>query len=820
MDARIAQQDAVDHESGVIAGSGRSAARAPFFERRRTERALSDLRIELTRSSVEGFYRSLARRLGTLVGVQCAFVARLSRTPAPSLSALGFWPDEAPGASPRSGTCEWPGAGTLEQAVLDDPDCDLAPWLANCGWLLDRSIAGMAGRALLACDGTPIGIIAIADRGPIASNSAHIRSSLSAFARLAERVLERENAVLAIQRDRGQLDGIIATAMDAIVSVDSQQRIVRFNRAAERMYRRTAAEVIGQPLDILLPIDVRETHRRHVENFASLGTTARQAGALGELRGARADGTEFPAEVAISRADAEGGPIYTAIMRDITERKRALEQLKAAEARFRSLVEQSLAGIFIIQEQRFQYVNPHLAGMLGAADPEEIVRRIPIAELAIPSDRGRVIAMVRECLAGRRQQVRDEFRVLRRDGEVIDVEIHGRTFEYEGRPAIIGVVLDISETKRNEGALRRSEELFRGMFEAMSEGVAVHEFVQRDGRIADYRIVDANPSFEQHTGIRVAEARGRLASELYGTGAAPFLDRYLCLHAGGGPIEFEIYFEPMRRRFSVSAFALDRQRFVSVFQDVTEQRRLEKEGRERAQELGRTGGLLTLGEMASTLAHELNQPLTSIANFSAGSLTRIQNGSASLDSIGWTLSEISEEADRAGKILNGVRKFMRKRDFAPAPVDLNELVREVAGLAETISHDDRIALRLDLEAGLPPVMADRVLLQVVLMNLIRNGFEAMQDTVEAAGELRVTTRMQGPSSVEVQVIDSGCGLPPQDADEVFRAFFSTKREGLGLGLAITRSIVESHGGTIWACRNEVAGSTFHFTLATSQAPPQ
>lgn len=657
---------------------------APHFpERRRADRAIAELRAALARMPPAKFYPDLIDRLGKLLDVESVFMARLVHEPAPTLHTLAF--RSASASSPGPPGDPWQGIALPDVGALGDPAVHLAQWLRERGWMGDFPNGSLLVQPLLACDGALIGAIVIADRAALA-NSVHARSSLTAFARLAERVLEREDAVAAL---RGQKSG-----------------------------------------------------------------------------------------------------------------------LEAAEARFRSLVEQSLAGIFILQGQRFQYINPYLAQLLGAAAPEEIVNRVPIAEMAVPADRLYLLTMVRECLADQRRHVRGTFRALRRDGGVVEIEMHGQSCQHEGRPAIVGVVVDVTESRRKEGMLRQSEEFFRGMFDAMREAVAVLEFIYRDGRIVDYRIVDVNAAFERHTGIGSVRARGRLASELF-TDQAPFLDRFRALRRQGSSIEFETYFEPAGRRFAISAFGLGARRFVAVFQDVTEQRRLEQEGRERAEELTRTGGLLTLGEMASSLAHELNQPLTSIANFCAGSLARIRNGSADLERIGAVLAEIGEEAERAGRVLNGVRRFIQKREFVPAPVDLAALIPESVGLAGTLYRDE-FAVRIALEPRLPAVVADRVLLQVVLMNLIRNGFESMDAIGDRLRELEVRARCEG-AMVEVRVSDRGCGLP-QDGDDVFRAFFSTKRDGAGLGLAIARSIIETHGGRIWATRNPGGGTIFHFTL--------
>jgi signal transduction histidine kinase len=401
---------------------------------------------------------------------------------------------------------------------------------------------------------------------------------------------------------------------------------------------------------------------------------------------------------------------------------------------------------------------------------------------------------------------------LREPGNIADAAAVARLAErvVELDQTLADLERDIRERSRTETALRESENLFRRMFESMSEAVVVHDFVFSGTRVIDYLVIDANPAFEQHTGVPVSEVRGKHGSEIF-HGIPPFLEQFNTVAAGGGPVSFETYLESAQRRLRVSAFSIGGDRFVAVFQDVTRQRRLEQEDRARAQELGRTGGLLTLGEMASTLAHELNQPLTAIANFSAGSLARIDAGKTSLEQLRGILAEINGESERAGRILKGIRRFMEKHEFHPTPMDVNSLVLDVIGLPGAVPQDGSFALQLDLAPQLPQVQADRVLAQVVLVNLMRNGVEAMQENVDAPRELRLTTVVNEGGCVEIAVRDTGCGIP-EDADAVFQAFFTTKTGGVGLGLAIARSIVESHGGRIWATRNASRGSTFHFTL--------
>jgi PAS domain S-box-containing protein len=299
-------------------GTGRSTGR--FVERRQTERQIAELQFELTFLAAEDFHRSLASRLAATVGTECAFVGRLALPTDPSLQTLGLWLAEGSAAivPARIDVVGAPPAPVAHPDGLSYPDEQLALWLRRCGWARRLGNLDLAVWPLLACDGSLIGVIGLADSGKLQAEDPILRTKVAAFARIAERVVERDNAVLAMQKERAQYTALVQATAEAVVTIDSRQRILNFNPAAERLFRRSASEVVGTPLGTLVPADVRERHERIVQRQSSATCTARLQGKTWEARGLRSDGTQIPIQIAVCRADVGGDAIHTAIIHEMT----------------------------------------------------------------------------------------------------------------------------------------------------------------------------------------------------------------------------------------------------------------------------------------------------------------------------------------------------------------------------------------------------------------------------------------------------------------------------------------------------------------------
>ena len=229
-------------------------------------------------------------------------------------------------------------------------------------------------------------------------------------------------------------------------------------------------------------------------------------------------------------------------------------------------------------------------------------------------------------------------------------------------------------------------------------------------------------------------------------------------------------------------------------------------------ELARAVRVMTTGELAASIAHELNQPLTGVVTNGDACLRWLAAQPANLDEARKAVGRIIRDGNRASGVLARVRALMKKGEPVKESLDINFVVEEILALTEGEAHDNEVVTRTELAAGLPPVAGDRVQLQQVVLNLIMNAIEGMSAVKDRTRILRIRTAQQSPDSVLVVVQDSGIGLDPAQLERIFDAFYTTKQGGMGIGLSVSRSIIEAHGGRIWAALNEGPGLTFRFDL--------
>jgi C4-dicarboxylate-specific signal transduction histidine kinase len=249
-----------------------------------------------------------------------------------------------------------------------------------------------------------------------------------------------------------------------------------------------------------------------------------------------------------------------------------------------------------------------------------------------------------------------------------------------------------------------------------------------------------------------------------------------------------------------------------ILRDITERKHLEERAEKLRAELLHTARVNVMGAMASSLAHEINQPLAAIVMRTDTAKARLDRGKEfSRDEWSELLDFVGNEAYRAGQVIARLRRFLHKGQSERASLALGELVGEVLQL---MGHDLRqaeAALNVEVAPDLPAARADRVELQQVLVNLVRNALDAMEFTPPAERAVRIVAT-SAEERLEIAVCDTGCGIAPEHLPRVFEPYYTTKPKGLGMGLAICRSIVEGHGGRIWAAPNADRGATFTFTL--------
>jgi C4-dicarboxylate-specific signal transduction histidine kinase len=250
--------------------------------------------------------------------------------------------------------------------------------------------------------------------------------------------------------------------------------------------------------------------------------------------------------------------------------------------------------------------------------------------------------------------------------------------------------------------------------------------------------------------------------------------------------------------------------------EIAERQRAEEALQQAQAELAHVNRLMTMGELTASIAHEVNQPLSGVVLNGYACLRWLSGDLPNLDEARQAVERIVRDGMRASDVITRIRALLKKTVIAKKRLDLNEAVREVAALAQGEARRKRVELRMELADDLPPVLGDRVQLQQVLLNLVMNGIDAMNAVGDRPRELIIKTQDSDADQVRVAVQDSGTGLDAQNAERVFNAFYTTKPEGMGMGLSISRSIVHNHGGRLWAVANNGPGTTFHFTVQKNQ----
>lgn len=467
-------------------------------------------------------------------------------------------------------------------------------------------------------------------------------------------------------------------------------------------------------------------------------------------------------------------------------------------------------------------VSPTCARLFGVP-PKRLTTFADSQALVHPDDRqARADAIQRALREGGSYEV--DYRVLRPDGHVCWLRSRGRVhLDGTGRPVRHrGVVLSIDEQKRAEVDLRAREAHLQSILDTVPEAMIVideagliHSFSAAAERLFGYaageavgqnvRILMPEPMRGEHDGYLDRYQRTR-ERRIIGTNRVVTGQR-----RDGSTFPMELAIGEMRSGEQVY--------FTGFINDLTERQNTQARLNELQSELVHMSRLSEMGEMASTLAHELNQPLGAIANYTKGCKRLLarpgpENVARALE----VLDKAAEQALRAGQIIRRLREFVARGETEKRVEPVGRLIEEASALALVGAREQGVVARVALEPGVGSVLADRVLVQQVLVNLIRNAREAMQQGDRR--ELTVEARPVGPDTVEIAVSDTGPGIADEVVDRLFQPFVTTKKSGMGVGLSICRTIVEAHGGRLTVQRNGAGGATFRLTLQAANEEDQ
>ncbi len=529
----------------------------------------------------------------------------------------------------------------------------------------------------------------IRDRGfPVVDDAGRITRVVG----IADDITDRKESEQALRESESHFRRLLEAQPDSIIITDAEGRIILANAQTEKTFGHTREEIIGQPVEVLVPQAHRAAHVGSRTRFVA-DKQAREAGLQLEIMGLRKDGAEFPADMRLSLLETDRGLFVMSTVRDITQRKEAQEALRQEKELSAAIIKSGVDGILAFdREFRYSLWNPGMEEISGYAEDE----------------------VLGQCAF-------DVFPFLVETGE---------------------------------------DELFR-------RALAGETFVAKD---RPYSVP--------------------------GTGKQGF---------------FEGSYAPLRDEAGEVIGG------IAVLRDTTERKLAEEQARLLQTDLAYMSRLTTMGEIASGLAHELSQPLTAINNYARGCIRRLgSNGAVSPEMLD-VLERIASEARRTGKVIRGLSDLVRRHPPRKIDVDMTVAIDEIHDLAAMEAKLHHAVLSVEIAAEVPAAPMDKVQIQQVLLNLVQNAGEALEAVPPENRKIEIVATVRDSVEIEIVVTDSGPGLPPDELDKIFERFHTTKKQGMGMGLAISRSIVEAHGGRLWATsEKEGSGASFHFTLPVPQ----
>jgi PAS domain S-box-containing protein len=495
-------------------------------------------------------------------------------------------------------------------------------------------------------------------------------------------------------------------------------------------------------------------------------------------------------------------------------------ELEERKAKIRRLFDANIIGIFLWDvEGRILEANDAFLRIIQYDREDLAAGRVRWADLTPPEWRDDTVRRVTEVMSTGSAQPREK-EYFRKDGGRVPVLIGGAAVGEEPQQGIAFVV-DLSERKRAEQELRASEARFRTFVDHATDALMLH---REDGTIFDVN-------------RQACESLGYSRDELIGMSPLdidPDADKALMKRIRARLDAAEIVsFESRHRRKDGSLFPVEirvrefrqgGQRFgLSLIRDITERKRAEAEAREGERryremqmELAHANRVATMGQLTASIAHEVKQPIAATVSNAQAALRWLGRQPPDLEEARQALAHIVQDGKRAGDVVGWIRDLIKKAPPREDRLDINEAVREVIELTRGEAAKNGVRVRTQLANGLPRIQGDRVQLQQVMLNLIINAMEAMRGVSDGPRELLISTGTSDTGDVRVAVRDSGPGLTPAALERLFEPFYTTKPGGLGLGLSICRSIIEAHGGRLWASANVPRGAIFQFTLSMHQ----
>jgi PAS domain S-box-containing protein len=695
-------------------------------------------------------------------------------------------------------------------------------------WATREGLISFAGFPLIVNDKV-VGVAGLFSRHRLTEDTLEVFKSIAAL--IAQGVVRKQAEDL-LREKQELLQAFFDFSTELIHVKDLEGRCLMTNRVFEEVLQLSGKDCYGKTEIELWRASpaIQGNPRKSIEDYRDFDLEVFKTGKPAQKEEVFQVGDEQRIFLTVKNPiyDAPGKPyVIFSISTDITERKRAEDKLRAERQLLQSIVDNSTALIHVQDlNHRALLVNQSFAGLLQFT-PEQMLGKnhyemwelSPVAVDKTDIDSYR--AFDAEALAAGIPLQKETSISLTGGEKRYFLTTKSLLRDEEGKPhSICTIATEITEIKRAEKELRANQQLLQTIFDNTPTQINVKDL--------NGRFMITNKAFEQNLRLSHEELLGKNLYDVWKS--SPFkdeskekIDDISRLDSEALKAEKAIQNENVtmldgeEKTYLVTKCPLKNEAgepysILTIATDITEMKRAEKELRRLQTELAHTARVMTMGALTTSIAHEVNQPLAAVVTNGNAALRWLAPDPPDLEEARDAVNRIIRDAVRASRVIERTRTLLKKSPPQKTAIDINEIARETIALAQYEIQKNKIFMETQFSMELPGIEGDKIQLQQVLLNLIMNGIEAIKAATDGEARLSVETRQDEDDNILVAVKDNGIGLNASSSDRIFDSFYTTKKEGMGLGLSISRSIIEAHGGRLRGAANETKGATFQFTL--------
>jgi PAS domain S-box-containing protein len=610
---------------------------------------------------------------------------------------------------------------------------------------------------------------------------------------------ELEKKVIELHKRHRKYDSVIQNVSEGFWQISKEGYLLEVNPAYALLSGYSETELVGMRVTGLEAQESPEQSAEHYRNIMLQGTD------VFETRHRRKDGNLWDVEVSVSFINEDGG-YFVSFFRDISARKVIEDKLKVSEAKFRSIIEACPVPMALNDKlSNITFLNPAFIQAFGYN-----IDDIPTLEdwwlKAYPDpDYRHWVEIGWQAILKKVERKHADFPSLEvaircKDNSAKTVLVSAAMIHHDFTGEYLFILYDITPRKQIEAK-------FNAIFAASVEGIITYDmsgsivsanaavetiFGYKPEELIGYSINNLLPSSPSSSSSQSAERVGQI-QEIEG------------IHKNGSAVPLDL---------SLAEFSIDNARYITnIVRDVSLRKHQEQQDKEHLDELAHVTRLGLMGEMASGIAHEVNQPLAAISSYTQVSLNLINTETPDLVRLTEILYKTQQQALRAGRIIHRMREFVKSHSIHRLSADINSLIHEAVGLCIADLKQNGIRLAFELENNLPAVYVDQIQIEQVIINLVRNSVDVLKDLpAEQQRQLSIQSRLTLNNSIQIRVKDNGAGLDKEQQQKILTPFYTTKENGMGMGLSITRSLIEAHDGTLHFNSQPGKGTTFYFTL--------